>query len=171
MPTLAEAVAVSPPKMQLTRLDDPSLILTAQYNPEELSETGGAEYARQTVPGLSHKVKQFTHTKDRTLKFSLRFLAIDLGESGCQSLVEAREFIITSCYPRKSAGLVASGGAPRMMFVWPNYFALMCVITDWSIKSQMFNTQGQLTDLMMDLTVEEIRDTLLTSDQFFVGVE
>ena len=156
----------SAPRMSIVRLDDPSITLTAQFNPDELEETGGADYARQTVPGLSHKVKQFINTKDRVLKFTLRYMAIQFGSSGVGTLMQARDFIITSCLPRPTPGLVRSAGAPRLLFVWPNYFSLQAVLTDWSIKSQRFNKFRQLADLEMSITLEEVRDTLITADQY-----
>jgi len=159
-----QASFATPPKMQIALLDDPTQFLEAQFNPEELVESGGADWARAVVPGLSHKIKQFINTKDRTLKFTLRFIANAYPSNGPARLKAARRFILANSNPVAMPGDVGHGGAPQLLFLWPNYFSMTAVIDTWTIKSQRFTTDNQPADLSIEVGLEQIRAELLTSD-------
>lgn len=153
--------------MSLQRLDDPSLKLTAQYNPTEITQAYGANYARLAVPGLSHQVKHFANTNDVTMKFGLDFVVDDGGESAADALIAARLFFATSVRPKARVGNVASSGAPRLYLFWPNFFSMTCVLTNADLKFTQFNRSARPTRMRADVTVEEIRDAVILADQFF----
>lgn len=157
-------VETRPPRVRITRVDDPTVELEAQFNPTELTETGGTEWGRQQVPGLSHKVKQFSNTKDRQEKIKLRFIANAYPSDGAAKLKQARDFILSSCNVKALPGSIRPGGAPRLLFLWPNLFSMVCIIDSYSIVSERFFNDGQLADMTIELTLEQIRDTLITSD-------
>lgn len=168
--TLAAYAAV-PERMSLTNLVT-SDVLGAQYNPEELNETIGAAYSKQVVLGLSHTVKQFTNTEDLGVTFTLIFSSFESKEAHQQNLA-ARRFLHAVCYPRVTGvGGIRSGGAPRVLFVWPQLFALTCVVTKVAFKHSQFNLRGAPVRMSAAVTLEEIRDEFLSmEDVFEVGTE
>lgn len=167
MSSYAQNLSAQAPRVIIQRLDDPSLTLEAQYNPSELEETIGATYAKLTVPGLSHQVKQFTNTNDVSMKFSLAFSVKDGGPKAADDLIAARLFLKTSVRPRRAVGAVAHAGAPRLYLFWPNFFTMTCVLTAATLKYVSFNSQSRPTRMNADVTVEEIRDTIILADDFF----
>lgn len=138
--------------------------LDAQFNPEELQETLGAVYARQAVPGLSHQVKQFVHTEDLVTTFTLYFSSYP-GPVRHALNMRARRFLMAACHPRSvGAGSISRGGAPRLLFVWPELYALTCVLTKVTFAHKIFRRAGAPVAFTCGVTLEEIRDA-------FVGME
>ena len=160
-------LAERPPRVTIRRLDNPDLILEAQYNPSELEETIGAAYAKLVVPGLSHKVKQFTNTEDDVLKFKLDYVVDDGGPAAADRLIAARLFFKTSVRPRRNIGAVSSGGAPRLLFFWPNFMSMTSILVAASLKYTQFNSTGRPIRMSVDVTLEDVRDTIILADDFF----
>ncbi len=145
--------------------------LDAQFNPEEIQESIGAVYAKQAVPGLSHQVKQFVHTEDLTVSFTLLWSGFD-GPARHALNMDARRFLHAACYPRRTAGSLAYGGAPRLLFVWPELYALTCVLTKATFSHKQFRLKGAPVRFSCAVTLEEIRDALVSmEDVLEVGTE
>jgi hypothetical protein len=160
--SLAEA---SPPRVTIRRLDNPALVLEAQYNPDQLKEKIGATYSKQTVPGLSHQVKQFTNTNDVAMTFRLSFIA--RSKKDFEGLIAARLFFKTSVRPRGGVNTVGTAGAPRLFLFWPNFFSMTCVLVSADISYERFNSDASPVLMNVDVAVEEIRDTIILADDFF----
>ena len=135
----------------------------AQFNPTEFEEALEVNWARQTVPGLSHQPLQFVNTGNAKFTLELNFEVQD-PNADLDQIHHARRFLQSLCYPRRGAEDVASGGPPRALFVWPNVVSLTCVVTALSFKYGRFNVEGTPVQFTAKVTVEEIRDMRLLSE-------
>jgi hypothetical protein len=136
----------------------------AQFNPTELEESLEVNWARQTVPGLSHQPLQFVNTGNVKFTLELNFETQDPG-ADLDQLLRARRFLQSLCYPRRGAADVASGGPPRALFVWPTIVSLTCVITSLTFKYSRFNVAGTPVQFTAKIGLEEIRDVRLLSEE------
>ncbi len=160
-----DAFTHHPPRMTITRLDDPTIVLEAQYNPEEVKEKVGASWSKQVVPGLSHQVKQFTNTENRRISFTMVFQAIPLGLDGTSRIRQVRRFFLSSVRPRRNVGSIASAGAPRLLFVWPEYMSLTATLESANMNTKRYNAGGPPIELSVEVELEEIRDTAIFADE------
>ncbi len=133
----------------------------AYYNPDKLEEKLGAAYSRLKVPGNSHSNKQFTGTDDLVETFTLVWSANGKGQDAHQELLTFRRWMMSLVYPRRAASLVEGSGAPRILFVWPGFMSLTCVVTGLSFSYPKMSRAGPPSIMAIDVTAEEIRDTLL----------
>jgi hypothetical protein len=135
----------------------------AQFNPTELEEALEVNWARQTVPGLSHQPLQFVNTGNVKFTLELAFEAQD-PTADLDQILHARRFLQSLCYPRRGATSVIGGGPPRVLFVWPSFVSLTCVITTLTFKYSRFNLAGTPIQFTAKLGLEEIRDVRLLSE-------
>lgn len=135
----------------------------AQFNPTDFDEALEVNWARQTVPGLSHQPLQFVNTGNAKFTLELNFEAQDLT-TDLDQIHLARRFLQSLCYPRRGAEDVVGGGPPRALFVWPNVVSLTCVVTVLSFKYGRFNVEGTPVQFTAKVTLEEIRDVRLISE-------
>jgi hypothetical protein len=138
-------------------------VVEAQFNPAEFEEALEVNWARQTVPGLSHQPLQFVNTGNVKVTLELNFDMLDLTAEPDQ-IRFARRFLQSLCYPRRGAEDVIGGGPPRTLFVWPNVVSLTCVVTGLSFKYGRFNLEGAPIQFTAKVTLEEIRDVRLLSE-------
>ncbi len=157
-----------PPPMALVNLHTGAR-LDAQYNPAELKETLAVQYASQQVVGLSHQIKNFINTDNNKIGFDLYYTATNTGAPGLKQVMAARRFIRSLCYPRGVAGTIKSAGAPRTLFVWPNFLSVTAILTNVEFKHSRWNKQSQLVTMTATLTLEEILDELVTSEDVFAN--
>lgn len=162
MPT--PTVATRPPRMTITRFDDPRQVLEAQFNPEELKEATGAEWSKLVVPGNSHPVKQFSHTAPNRFTFTLAFLAITGGPEAVAYLKSARSFLKSIERPRRQVGNIASAGAPRVIFVWPNLLTVVGTVEKCDFTFSRFASNGSPIEAKAAVEIEEIRDTFIAAE-------
>lgn len=142
--------------------------LVAQFNPAGFEETIGVNYSRQQVLGLSQQVKQFAHTEDTKFTFALFHRATDGGRAEMERILFARTFLRASCHPRQ-ANTLRTGGAPRLLFIWPNFVVFECVLTALKFRYSQFNFRGEPTAYTADVTLEEIRDVMVTMQDVLDG--
>ena len=135
----------------------------AQFNPSEFEEALEVNWARQTVPGLSHQPLQFVNTGNVKFTLELNFEVQD-PSMDLDTIHQGRRFLQSLCYPRRGAEDVVGGGPPRALFVWPNVISLTCVVTALSFKYGRFNLEGTPVQFTAKLTLEEIRDVRLLSE-------
>jgi hypothetical protein len=168
--TVDPAWGARPDPMSLTNIKTGETI-EPNFNPTEFEEEYGATYARQTVVGLGHQVLQFINTNNAKFDVELPFSAVDGGRAELARIARARIFLIAACHPVR-ANSILSGGAPRILFVWPNLLSLTCVLTNLKIKHTKFNRSGATVYFMASVTLEEIRDVnLLMEDIFALGTQ
>src|SRR5512138_272771 len=135
----------------------------AQFNPSEFEEALEVNWTRQTVPGLSYQPLQFVNTGNVKFTLELNFEVQD-PSTYLDSIHQGRRFLQSLCYPRRGAEDVVGGGPPRALFVWPNVISLTCVVTALSFKYGRFNLEGTPVQFTAKLTLEEIRDVRLLSE-------
>ncbi len=143
--------------------------IPVQFNPTEFSKTLEVEYARQTVPGLSHKVLQYVGTSNTQIELELYFIADSVEQM--KANIKTRSAIEALCYPR-SATSVADGGPPRVLFVWPRFATMTMVITGMTDTFTLFERYGRPREMTISLALEEVRNMrLLSSDVAEHGLE
>ena len=135
--------------------------IEAQFNPTEFEETLEVNWARLTVPGLSHQPLQFINTGNAKFSLELYFDATGLESD---SFALPRRFLQSLCYPKRGAQDVIGGGPPRALFIWPEIISLSCVLTGLSFKHKRFNVDGAPSQYTAKLSLEEIRDVRLLSE-------
>lgn len=166
---LNESLGLRPPRMSLINLAT-GVGLDVQFNPTEFSEKLGVNYARQVVPGLGYAVLQYVNTNNLTWSMEIYYTASP-GPDALEQLKRARRWLHSVCYPR-NANSVGSGGAPRLLFVWPDVFAMTCVLTEHAGKFTRFNAAGQPVQYTATVTFEDARDTRILSEEVFqVGTQ
>jgi len=140
-----------------------------QFNPTEFSRTLEVEYAKQTVPGLSHKIMQYVSTGNSAFEMELFFDA-DNRDQILQNLA-TRRFIESLCYPR-GVNSIVDGGPPRVLFVWPTFISLTTLITSVTETFTKFASDGTPIGFTLSLAMEETRDARLLSDDVIMqGLE
>lgn len=140
--------------------------LEMQFNPQGLEEKIGANYARQTVPGLSHQVMQFVNTKNITYRTELFFESANSGPSGQARILDARRYLMSVCHPRQAGGAIRTAGAPRLMLVWPGFFSVTCVLIDVTFRYNRMNVANVPCAFIAQTNLENIRDVMVTSEEF-----
>lgn len=166
--TVADSMGKAP-SMQLVNLVT-TKVMEAQFNPEEFTEQLGAVYAKLTVPGLSHQVKQFIHTEDVAIEFELYYHSNTSGSQVEQQkrILAARTFLYAAVHPWSSS-TIKKGGPPRVLFVWPNFISLTCVITKLRFRYTRFNLQGAPVAYRAAVGIEEIRDVHVTMEEILAN--
>ena len=158
-----EVAAQTPARMSIANVSSGESI-EAQFNPTELEEALEVNWARQTVPGLSHQPLQFVNTGNLKFTLELQFEAQNTATDVDRNL-QARRFLQSLCYPRRGAANVIGGGPPRVLFVWPTFVSLTCVIASLSFKYSRFNLAGTPVQFTAKVALEEIRDVRLLSEE------
>lgn len=156
------AYSTTPEAMTIVNLNTQEE-LKAQFNPEEVQENIGATYAKQAVPGLSHTVKQFVHTNDTAIAFTLMWSSHG-GPAAHAYANYARRFLQAAHFPRRVAGSIARGGPPRLLFVWPQMYSLTSVMMTCQFNYKAFNFKGAPIIFSAQVALEEIRDGFLSSE-------
>lgn len=161
---------IAPSKMKITSVENPSLSLTAQFNPQELELSLRPIWAKHVVPGLSHPVKHYSHTDARQVSFDLEFNADSPG-ADLKSIEFAQRFLQAMCYTSRTAQGIKAGQPNRLLFVWPNFMSWVTTISDVGIRVQAFNRLGAPIRFTAKLVLEEIRDVRLYSEDILSGSE
>jgi len=79
----------------------------------------------------------------------------------------ARNYLLSLFYAPQGAQDVSGGAPPRFLFVWPNLIVLTCKIDRCRIRHRRFNLQAQTTLFQAEISISEIRDVRLHSDEVF----
>lgn len=146
--------------VQLGNLDTAG-ILTCQYAPTELKEVYGAEYAKPTIPGLSHKLMQFVSGENLVVDIELDFNQIVEPKT---PILEQRRFLQSLLVPRRGATTVTTGSPARVLFSWPEMFLLTCRLTKLEMTHSFFAPTGGSLMFKAKLTLEEARETRLYAE-------
>jgi hypothetical protein len=153
-----------PARVTITNVDSPSLeFMEAQFNPDEVKERLSASYARLKVLGEPHEEMQYEGTANHELKFDLNFDAFALhgagrfGVRGASGIEDARRFIHSFFYPPSAAMGVASGGPPRLLFDWPEMWAMVTSMPSVDMTHRLFAASGASTLFTASITLEERR--------------
>ena len=163
-PTISRA----PDRMYILSVDRPEDRVDAQFNPETLHETVSTHWNRWDIPGLSHQPMQYGYVANDRFEFELLFDAgkgvhpISTAAVGDNLL--CRDQLLSWQYLRRQDDLGGIGDTQRLLFVWPNFISLTCVLTSVSFTYAMFNAIGQPTAFRAQIQLEEIRDAIMYSE-------
>ena len=136
---------------------------TAQFNPEQLQESIGVNYAKLQVPGLSHTRKHFINTDDVKFDFELWYHAVGGSAEDLAAILEDRKFLYALTHPWRADG-INRGGPPRVLFIWPTFISLTCVVTGLSFTYTQFSKTGAPVAWKCKVTLEEIRDVFVSME-------
>lgn len=147
------------------------------YTPTEFTETIIVNWTRQAVTGLSHEVLQYGNTASYQIP-GLEFFISGIPQQPARGdfrgptdtdaadrAEELRKFLMSLCYASESAQTVRDGAPPRILFCWPEMISLTCIIDQLSIRHEKFNRNGRSVIMRATMTLDEIRDVRLTSEQ------
>lgn len=155
----------APERMYLIDLKT-SEVMTAQFNPAELNETLKVARAKLHPPGLPHERLQYSYTENHRVTFELIYDALSDPEASVEGNLDARNFLMSLCYPKQGVRSVNDGADTRVLFVWPNMISLTAVISELRFKHSRFARTGESTFFKVDVSIEEIRDGVpLTSEE------
>lgn len=131
--------------------------------PVSFTEELVVNFAKHRPVGLPHSRSQYTGTDDFSLR-GLLFTFTGHTPEEVRLLHEGRKFLMSLCYPSRSAQDVRTAGPPRVLFVWPQMVSLTCRLERLQSRHVLFNSDGLSTrwDTTIDLT--EIRDVRLSSE-------
>lgn len=168
------AAAVYPEKMFIMSTDYPDEKVVAQFNPERLKESIGVDWQRFSIPGLSHQHLQYGTARNVEYRFELYFTGHimrdtrwspgDIAASQVAKNMASRDQIHAWMLRRRDASLGAIGDTQRLLFVWPNFISLSCVLVSAEFEYTAFNTEGVPVAFKVELLVEEIRDVVMFAE-------
>ena len=171
------AAAAIPERMYIQSVDRPEEKVEAQFNPEKLKETFGVDWQKFRIPGLSHQRLQYGSANNVEYRFELYFNAAagwsmrdtggvtsDIGASLVAKNLAARNQLSAWRLRRREEVLGAIGDTQRLLFVWPNFISLTCVLVSAEIEYTAFNLIGQPTCFRVEVLLEEIRDVMLYAE-------
>jgi hypothetical protein len=146
------------------------------FTPPELTEDIAVEYARQQVVGMSHTILNYANTANHSFKglefgfvgtaneAGAPFSALARPVDRLAEALDTRRFLMSLCYPSATAQGVRDGGPPRVLFSWPAFVSMTCILANLSITHHKFDVFGRPTHFTARVDLEEIRDVRLTSE-------
>jgi hypothetical protein len=146
--------------------------LEVQYNPTEIQEDLSVNYTELDVLGLSHLPLQYKNTSNAGFSFDFElFIHRNAGllYEPTFDVPGSRNFLRSLCYPPPGAQDVSGGAPPDVLFVWPNFASLICKLRGLKMKHVMFALDGTIIHTICSVTLTEVRDFRLTSDDVRKG--
>lgn len=150
--------------------------LEAHFNPKEVKETIKATWTEVPIPGMSHKRLHYHLTENVPFRFDLVFDTLQLvggntlrGSAEVDGTDMARRFLQSLCYPKVDAQSVQDGAPPRVLFYWPNFLSITCVVEQEEWTYQLFHTDGTPRRFTCSMSLKEIRSTRLSSSDVLRG--
>jgi len=137
------------------------------FNPTQLTEKLQVNWNRLAVPGLSHQVLQFQSTANRQLS-AVEFYLDRLFAAEQPSNVKIlafRAFLRSLTVPPEGTEDVTGTAPPRVLFIWPEVVTVLCVVASVEFSYKQFAVDGSLLVYSAAVTLEEILDTRVTSEQ------
>jgi hypothetical protein len=163
--------------MYIQSVDHLAEKVIAQFNPEKLKETIGVDWQKFRIPGLSHQRLQYGSANNLEYRFELYFNAAggtamtdtagatsDIAPSQVTKNLAARDQLHAWTLRRRDESLGALGDTQRLLFVWPNFISLTCVLVSAEFEYTAFNRNGQPTCFRVEVLLEEIRDVMLYAE-------
>jgi hypothetical protein len=133
-----------------------------QFNPPTLTRSLKANWARLTVPGLSHQPLHFVNTGNTNLP-AVEF-QMDRGADPSFDVMDFFAFMRSLLLPPEPAGGVPQTSPPRVLFVWPKVLSLEFIAMDVSERYDLFYPQGGVRAGVATVTFEQILDFRLTGE-------
>lgn len=169
MTNRASALLAEPVKMRIINLDDPSIFIEPEYNPTELREKLAANWAKVTIPGMSHRRRQYIDTDNNSFSFTLHYDSTDRTPDEHNLFLVQRSFLLAHCYARRGATTITDGAPPRVIFVWPGLARMVSIIEDLDFVYLKFNRLLEPTLWEVTIQLSEIRDRRLFFDDVLLN--
>lgn len=134
----------------------------AQFNPRALTRSLKANYARLTVPGLSHQPLHYVNTGNTQLP-SVEFV-MDRAMDPSFDVADFLGFLRSLLLPPEPAGGVPQLAPPRVLFVWPNVLSIEAVGIDLTEQYDLFYADAGVRSAIGTITFEQILDFRITGD-------
>lgn len=153
-------------------------------NPDKINFDLQAEWARIAVPGLSHEVLQYSHTKSNELSFELEWDSIEaqrrmkgeqlvreiegaqddwsrkIRESSIHRGMYYKEFLYSLLQP------VTRGRAPsRVTLIWPGVLHTRGVITNIKFVFTKFGQSGGVMSFRASVEMLELRRVFISRER------
>lgn len=183
--SMASALSLNNLKMEihdLSRLDDdpdPDLPrhLEVHFNPKEVKRSIKAVWKEIAIPGQSQNRLQYHLTENMPIRFDLHFDAMQQVAEGAirgfddedDGIAQPCRFLESLCYARAGAQSVRDGAPPRVLFYWPNYLSLNCIVAEQEWTDTLFFADGSPRRRTCSMLLKEIRDTRLSSSDVLRG--
>lgn len=136
-----------------------------QYNPEQLESNFGVTYADLQVPGLSHKRRHFINSENAGFNFDLQYRAIGTNQDQVTAIQTDKKWFQSLTKPHRAANfLIGRGGAPRVLFIWPEYISLVCTIESLKIVDTQFRSTGMPVAFTMSVAMKEVGDVFVSME-------
>lgn len=133
----------------------------AQYTPLKVQEELSVEFERLKVLGLSHQPLQYSQTNNHKVTLSFDFNG---DPKQGQTAADQRRFLLSNCYPSRSARNVKSGGPSGVVVDWPELFSLVCVQLSVKMDHELFKKTGGSRKFTAQVVFEELRDLRLYAE-------
>jgi hypothetical protein len=159
------AEEILPQRITLTHIKSGSMV-SAQFNPVEVSESFAAVFGKLTLLGRSYEPMQFSHTQNPKIAFELGFDAKsvrDIQSSGpVQDMAGAggvrpnlvRRFLMACHYPSKGAQDVLTGAPSRILIFWPRMYSVVARLMATDFGHKRFDPTGEPTLFSAKLSFE-----------------
>lgn len=137
-----------------------------QFNPEKVTEEIEANWTSLQPLGYSHEPQQFKNTGNLKLGFELTFNGdTNYGGGGGGAFIhDTRQFLISMMYSSASAQDVISGAPARALFVWPEMWAIQCVIKKSTFVHDWFSRTGHSMRYTAQLELILVSDFRIISE-------
>lgn len=163
MTSFARDAQARPPRVSFANLSTGESI-EMPFVPEEVTETIAVKWANKEVLGQSHEPKQYQGTGSYQLP-GLTFFFRGTSPEEVDAIHDGRRFLMSCCVPSGFASTVRTGGAARLLMVWPEFISMTFVIDSISNRHIKFNRAGKPVVWYCTLNLSEIRDVRLTSEE------
>ena len=180
-----ESAARIPNRMYIQSVDKPNQRVDAQFQPERLKQVISTHWNKWDIPGISHQPLQYGFTENDHYEFELLFFAgagsalndvkhgtgfPPITKESAMKILDSRDQLMAWHYLRRQDELGGIGDTQRLLFVWPNFISLTCILVSTTFEYEQFNIKGQPTLFRANLVLEEIRDTIMyAEDILFTG--
>ena len=135
-------------------------------NPTQLAEKVQVNYARLTIPGLSHQLLQYQSTSNRQIsgvEFYLdRYFAAE--QPGDVDIMDFRAFLRALTVPPNNAQGVLQAAPPRVLIIWPEVLTVEAVLTSVIFQYSQLAVDGRVMLYTAQVSFEEILDVRVTSE-------
>jgi hypothetical protein len=141
--------------------------MSAQFNPQEISEKVEAEWAEPEIEGSSSQPLVYRFTKNHPITFELGYdeqsgrdiLSGGPNLGGNISIQKARNWLLALMY-RQAGDVDVSGGAPSpVLLIWPNLFSVKTRVKMVDIKHKLFasdNLRSAIYSAKLNVVIDSL---------------
>ena len=118
---MTDQIHIPPPRVTLFDMSRPGeedSTLPLQFNPTEYKRKIQVNYSRLAPIGQPHEVLQYRGTSNQVITMSMFFLARGIGTATVCD--DAKSWMESLCYPRRSVTTIKGGAPPDVLLVWPS---------------------------------------------------